>query len=83
MIPLYREPHFTFSFREDRIVSRFHLDGVAAGVSVSIAMIDRGTQAGTRFMTATVGNDGWVDLDRPLIIRAGGGFIVTPETETP
>src|SRR5262249_36540014 len=28
MIPLYREQHFTFRFGDDRIIPRFHLEGV-------------------------------------------------------
>jgi hypothetical protein len=29
--------------------------------------------------TATVGRDGWVDLNEPIIVRAGEAFIVVPE----
>ena len=31
MLPLYEEPHFTFRFADDRIIPRFHLEGVEAG----------------------------------------------------
>lgn len=84
MTPLYRDPHFTFRFLDDRVVARFHLDGVSAGASVSIAMIDAGArEAGPPIMTATVGNGGWVDLARPIKVAANGGFIVVPEPESP
>jgi hypothetical protein len=28
---LYEEPHFTFRFAEDRLIPRFHLEGVEVG----------------------------------------------------
>ena len=31
MRPLYEDPLFTFRFAEDRIIPRFHLEGVSAG----------------------------------------------------
>ena len=31
MIPLYHDPHFTFRFADDRIIPKFHLEGVEAG----------------------------------------------------
>jgi hypothetical protein len=31
MLPLYEDPHFTFRFADDRIIPRFHLEGVEAG----------------------------------------------------
>ena len=31
MLLLYHDPHFTFRFADDRIIPRFHLDGVEAG----------------------------------------------------
>jgi hypothetical protein len=31
MLPLYEDPHFTFRFADDRIIPRFHLEGVQAG----------------------------------------------------
>ena len=31
MLPLYEDPSFTFRFAEDRIIPRFHLEGVEAG----------------------------------------------------
>ena len=31
MIPLYEEPYFTFRFADDRLIPRFHLEGVDAG----------------------------------------------------
>ena len=40
MIPLYEDPCFTFRFADDRIVPRFHLEGVEAGRRVSVFWID-------------------------------------------
>ena len=40
MIPLHRDPHFTFRFAEARIIRRFHLEGVGAGTRVSVFKID-------------------------------------------
>jgi hypothetical protein len=31
MLPLYQDPWFTFRFADDRIIPRFHLEGVEAG----------------------------------------------------
>jgi hypothetical protein len=80
MIPLHQDPWFTFRFAEDRIIPRFHLEGVEAGRRVEVFKIDPGT--GERLgllVTATVGEGGWVDLVEPIIVRAGEGFIAVPE----
>ena len=76
MIPLHSEPHFTFRFGDDRIIPRFHLEGVEAGRRVSVFRLD--PAAGERLdlmRTATVGDGGWVDLPEPIIVRAGEGFV--------
>jgi hypothetical protein len=80
MLPLYEDPCFTFRFADDRIIFRFHLEGVEAGQQVSVFRIDPGT--GERLCllaTATVGEDGWVDLTEPIIVRPGDAFIAVPE----
>ena len=82
MRPLYQDPHFTFRFAEDRIIPRFHLEGVEAGRHASVFRIDPG--AGERLgvlATATVGTDGWVDLARSIIVRARDAFIAVPHPE--
>ena len=80
MTALYEDPHFTFRFAEDRIIPRFHLEGVEAGRRVSIFRIDFGSgeQMGL-LATATVGGGGWVDLTEPIIVRASEAFIAVPE----
>jgi hypothetical protein len=80
MMPLYQDPCFTFRFAEDRIIPRFHLEGVEFGRQVSVFKIDPGTgeQKGL-LATATVGEGGWVDLDEPIIVRAGEAFIAEAE----
>lgn len=82
MIPLYHDPHFTFRFAADRIIPRFHLEGVEAGRPVSVFMIDPNTGERLGLLTtATVGEGGWVDLGEPIMVRAGEGFIAVPDLE--
>lgn len=77
MLPLYRDPHFTFRFATDRLVDRFHLDGADSGTRVSVFALDPVTDERLKLITeSVVGNDGWVNLTEPLIIRAGHGFVV-------
>jgi hypothetical protein len=40
MIPLYEDRHFTFRFADDRIIPRFHLEGIGVGRRVSVFKID-------------------------------------------
>ena len=40
MRPLYEDPHFTFRFADDRLIPRFHLEGVEAGQQVAQAIRD-------------------------------------------
>jgi len=80
MLPLYQDLWFTFRFADDRRIPRFHLERVAVGKQVKVYKIDPGT--GDRLgllATATVGEGGWVDLQEPIIVRAGEAFIVVPE----
>jgi hypothetical protein len=80
MISLYQDPHFTFRFADDRIIPRFHLEGVEAGRLVEVSRID--PSSGERLgllATATVGEGGWVDLQEPIIVRAGEAFIAVAE----
>ncbi|CAN5199927.1 hypothetical protein BH10PLA2_BH10PLA2_23560 [soil metagenome] len=80
MIPLYRDPWFTFRFADDRLIDRFCLEGVAPGKTVSVYKID--PESGTRLALlarATVGKDGWVDLTEPMVMRAGEAFIAVEE----
>ena len=43
MIPLHEDPCFTFRFSDDRIIPRFHLEGVEVGRRVSVFKINPGT----------------------------------------
>jgi hypothetical protein len=80
MLPLYQDPHFTFRFGDDRLIPRFHLEGVPAGRHVSMFRIDPGTGKRLGLLaTATVGEGGWVDLAGPIIVKAGETFVVVPE----
>jgi hypothetical protein len=78
---LYHDVWYTFRFAEDRIIPRFHLEGVENGHRVSVIKIDPDTGKRHELIaTATVGNGGWVDLPEPIIVRAGEVFIVVPIT---
>jgi len=79
MLNLYSDPCFTFRFAEDRIIPRFHLEGVLLGSHVSVIKID--PKSGERLgllATPTVGAGGWVDLPEPIIVKAGEAFIAVP-----
>jgi hypothetical protein len=43
MRPLYEDPHFTFRFADDRLIPRFHLEGVEVGRRISVFQIEPGT----------------------------------------
>jgi hypothetical protein len=76
MLPLYRDPHFTFRFAEGRIIPRFHLDGVEPGTPVSVYVLDPTTGERLGLIAeAVAGGEGWVDLAEPLVVLAGGGFV--------
>ena len=80
MRPLYEDPCFTFRFADDRIISRFHLEGVEAGRQVAVFKIDPGTGKRLSLLTtATVSDGGWVNLAEPIIVRAGDAFVAVPE----
>jgi hypothetical protein len=80
LLPLHEDAWFTFRFGEVRTIPRFHLEGVEAGRQLSVFKIDPGTGERLGLLaTATVGDDGWVDLLEPIIVRAGEAFIAVPE----
>ena len=82
MTPLYEDAHFTFRFADDRIIPRFHLEGVEIGRRVKVFKIDPGTGERLNLLTtATVGKGGWVDMTEPIIVRAGEAFIAVPHQE--
>ncbi|QJW93336.1 hypothetical protein [Frigoriglobus tundricola] len=80
MLPLYRDPYFTFRFAESRIVPRIHLEGVEPGRRVSVYQSD--PVSGERWKllaTAVTGADGWVELPEPVIVHAGESFVAVPD----
>jgi hypothetical protein len=80
MLPLYKDPHFTFRFADDRIIPRFHLEGIPPGQRILVFRIDPGTGEKLDLLTrANVGKGCWVDLHVPLIVRAEESFIAVPE----
>ncbi len=80
MIPLYHDPCFTFRFADDRIIPRFHLEGVEVGRRVSVFKINLSTGERLGLLaTATVGEGGWVELPEPIIVLASDGFIAVQD----
>ena len=80
MRPLYEDPHFTFRFADDRIIPRFHLEGVPAGQRILVFSVNPDTgEKHDLLAMATVGEGGWVELPVPLIVRTGEAFIAVPE----
>jgi len=76
MIPLHHDPCFTFRFADDRIIPRFHLEGIEVERRVSLFRIDPATGERLGLLTTvTVGEGGWVDLGEPIIVRAGDAFM--------
>jgi putative acetyltransferase len=79
MLPIHEDPWFTFRFAEDRIIPRFHLEGVPAGQQVAVFRIDPGTGERLGLLArAAIGEGGWVDLPEPIMVRAGEAFIAAP-----
>jgi hypothetical protein len=76
MLPLYQDPHYTFRFAEDRIIPRFHLEGVVAGRRVAVYRIDPATGVRLGLLTTgPTGDGGWVELHEPITVRAGDAFV--------
>jgi hypothetical protein len=76
MLPLYHDPHFTFQFADDRIIPRFHLEGVGTGRRVVVYRLDPATGERLDLLTTGVAGDGgWVELTEPIIVRAGDAFV--------
>lgn len=79
MIPLHHAPHYTFRFADDRIVARFHLEGVGAGRRVAVYRLDPATGVRLGLLTTGVAGDGgWVDVADPITVRAGDAFVAVP-----
>lgn len=77
---LFEEPYFTFRFADDRIIPRFHLEGIEAGRNVSVFRIDPATgERLQRLAVATTCEGGWVELPTPIIVRTGEAFVAVPE----
>jgi hypothetical protein len=80
VLPLYRDPCFTFRFAENRLISRFHLEDVPSGGKVLVYKVNPATgQRLDLLATGTAGKDGWVELSTPITVRAGDAFIAVPE----
>jgi hypothetical protein len=81
VLPLYEDPWFTFHFAEDRLIPRFHLEGIETGRQVEVYRIDPDTSKRLGLLAiSAVGDDGWVDLPRPILMRTGEAFIAVPKS---
>ena len=79
---LYEDPHFIFRFADDRVIPRFHLQGIEVGRRVEDYKIDPGTGERLGLLATTIVTEGgWVNLPEPLLVRAGEVFIAVPEPE--
>jgi hypothetical protein len=79
MIPLHHDPHYTFRFADDRIIPRFHLEGVRVGRRVDVFRLDPATGVRLGLLTTGMAGDGgWVDVEEPIIVRAGDAFVAVP-----
>jgi len=77
---LHEDPHYTFRFGDDRVVPRFHLEGVPPGTQVAVYRVDPVSEERREVLTtATAGDGGWVDLAEPLRVRAGDAFVAVPD----
>jgi hypothetical protein len=65
MIPLHHDLWFTFRFADDRIISRFHLEGILAGQSVSVFKIDPNSRERMGLLATAVRFPGRTDVARP------------------
>ena len=72
MLPLHRDPGWTFPFGDDRLIPAFFLPGAQPGLRVHI------TRDGETIREAVVGEAGRVDLVPPLVVRAGEVLLVLP-----
>jgi hypothetical protein len=79
VLPLHHDPHYTFRFAADRIVPRFHPEGVGAGRRVAVFRLDPATGGRLgRLTTGVAGDGGWVDVADPIVVRAGDAFVAVP-----
>ena len=78
MIPLQHDPHFTFRFADSRIIPRIHLEGIEPGRSVKVYALLATGEPGTLLAEGTVGDGGWVELSRSIIVHAGDAFLAVP-----
>jgi len=79
MISLYQDPWFTFRFADDRLISRFHMEGIPDGRRVLVFKIDSATGERIALAATTAQEGGWVNLVEPIVMRAGESFIAVPE----
>lgn len=80
-LSLYEDSDFSFRFADDQLIPRLHIEGVPAGQQICVFKIDPTTRNKLELLTtATVGDDGWVNLLEPLRVKAGETLMAVPET---
>jgi hypothetical protein len=71
-----------FHIADDSTISGFYLDRVQVGQRFAVLKINPQTGKRLSFLgSATAGENGWVDLEVPIIVKAGDSFIAVPHTE--
>lgn len=76
MIPVHRDPDHRFTFAEPRLVGRFHLVDVPAGVAVRVRALGADGVPGAMLFESVTGEGGWVTAEPPLRVDASKGFVV-------
>ena len=81
MLPLYRDPGWTFPFAESRLIPRFFLPGATPGTTVDVHRRDPATgRPGEMIASGLVEADEGVAFEPALLVRAGETLIVLPTT---
>ena len=75
MIPIHRDQDHRFTFAEPRLVGRFHLADVPAGVPVRVSALGPDGVPGAVLFEALTGEGGWVVADPPLRVGPSNGFV--------
>jgi hypothetical protein len=55
---IYQDPWFTFRFADDRVIPRFHLEGIEGGRRVSVFKIDPGSSERLGLLATVTVDDG-------------------------
>lgn len=82
MIPVHRDPDHRFNFAEHRLVGRFHLVDVPAGVPVRVRALGADGVPGAILFESVTRDGGWVTAEPPLRVDPTRGFVVEAMGQT-